>query len=205
MKRFILPLAALALALTAAAFLDTARANAADDPVSGWLAPSCGDKVSDDLFEGEHDCRQDTNSARICVDDGRVNLLYDHADDLEDLLEAINEIDGHSAALGGCGRGADPGDPPSAPNSYVCYSKWEQDGGMVALVANIPGMLAGGGWQPYAVAGAVPGGDNLGTSYHLVCNLSDGQKPTGMLVDLNGYDGYSPTLLGMIGLFQVAA
>jgi hypothetical protein len=76
-------------------------------------------------------------------------VLNDHPDDIEDLVDAINEIDGHTASLGGCGSGSRSGsgsgsgsdNPPSSPpNSYVCYSKWEQDGGMVAPVAAIPAL-----------------------------------------------------------------
>src|SRR5205823_2664136 len=137
---------------------------------------------------------------RICVDGQRYDVLNNDDGSINELVDAINEIEGHSASVGRCH--ADGGDPPAAPaSSYVCYSTWEQDGGMVAPVSAIPGLLAGGGWQPYAVAGTAPDGPNLGTAYHLVCNLAAGLKPTGLLVDLNGYDGYFPTLLGMVGLF----
>ena len=111
MKHLGLLLAAVALALGVAASLGTARASAADDPVSGWLAPSCGDQPSDDPFEGEEDCEDDTLSSKICVDGEHFNLLYDHPEDLTDLIPAINEVAEHDAALGRCGGGGSSGGP----------------------------------------------------------------------------------------------
>jgi hypothetical protein len=67
-KHFGLLLAAVALAFGTAAWLGTPHASAAEDPVSGWLDPSCGGNPSDDPFEGEQDCKRDTSSTRICVD-----------------------------------------------------------------------------------------------------------------------------------------
>ena len=112
MKRLVLLLAVLALGLAAAAWVGTSRARAADDPVSGWLAPSCGDQPSDDPFEGEEDCENDTLSSKICVDGEHFNLLHDNPADLTDLIAAINEVAEHDAALGRCGGGSSGGPSP---------------------------------------------------------------------------------------------
>jgi len=44
---------------------------------------------------------------------------------------------------------------------------------------------APGYWTPYALAGAVPGGNNLG-SYHLICYLPPGMKETGGFIRGDG-------------------
>lgn len=68
---------------------------------------------------------------------------------------------------------------------FVCYSKYEQDGGAVFTAAQASGLLAAGGWVPSAVSGNIAGGDNLG-AYHLECNPPDGLTPTGQYVGGGG-------------------
>lgn len=67
---------------------------------------------------------------------------------------------------------------------FVCYSKWEQDGGAVFPTSEAEALLTAGWWLPTAIPGNVPGGDNLGT-YHLECNPPAGVA-TGQSVDGGG-------------------
>lgn len=74
----------------------------------------------------------------------------------------------------------------TAPNHmFLCYSKWEQDGGAVMPTDEAEQFLASGWWLPTAVPGNVAGGDNLG-DYHLECNPPDGFTSTGQWVDGGG-------------------
>lgn len=68
---------------------------------------------------------------------------------------------------------------------FVCYSKWEQDGGAVFPSSQLDALLAVGWWLPVAVPGTVEGGANLG-AYHLVCNPPGGLTVTGTFVDDGG-------------------
>lgn len=70
-------------------------------------------------------------------------------------------------------------------NVFLCYSKFEQDGGAVFNVDQQDALLKNGFWTPDAVAGNVPGGDNIG-AYHLVCNLPSGLAQTDQLLDDGG-------------------
>ncbi len=68
---------------------------------------------------------------------------------------------------------------------FVCYSKWEQDGGAVFPTDRAEQLLASGWWLPTAVPGTVAGGDNL-RGYHLECNPPNSWKATGQWVDGGG-------------------
>jgi hypothetical protein len=74
---------------------------------------------------------------------------------------------------------------PQVDNVYVCYSKYEQDGGAVFPAAQAAALIAEGAWLPSAVAGNIDGGDNIG-AYHLECNPPSNLQPTGMYVGLGG-------------------
>jgi hypothetical protein len=82
---------------------------------------------------------------------------------------------------------------------FVCYSKWEQDGGAVFVVSQALDLLGEGWWLPSAVAGTVPGGTNLG-AYHLECNPPPGKQPTGSYLGDGGdvigavQQGYYPVV-----------
>ena len=75
---------------------------------------------------------------------------------------------------------------PQVNNVFMCYSKFEQDGGAVFNVNQEDALLKTGGfWTPDAVAGNVAGGDNIG-AYHLVCNPPTSLAPTSQLLDDGG-------------------
>lgn len=74
---------------------------------------------------------------------------------------------------------------PQVDNVYVCYSKYEQDGGAVFPAAQAAALIAQGAWLPSAVAGNIDGGDNVG-AYHLECNPPSNLQPTGMYIGLGG-------------------
>lgn len=74
---------------------------------------------------------------------------------------------------------------PQVSAEFVCYSKYEQDGGAVFPAAQAESLLADGEWSPSAVAGNVAGGDNLG-AYHLECNPPASLAPTGRYVGDGG-------------------
>ncbi len=73
---------------------------------------------------------------------------------------------------------------------FLCYSTYQVDPGAWKMsVAET--LYDGGYWQPFAVAGNVAGGTNIG-AYHLVCNLATGQSvPT-----VHGYVGGGGTVVG---------
>ncbi|HEV2592668.1 MAG TPA: hypothetical protein VGU02_12330 [Gaiellaceae bacterium] len=68
---------------------------------------------------------------------------------------------------------------------FVCYSKFEHDGGAVFPSDKAIALLMAGYWVPSAVAGNIDGGENLG-AYHLECNPSPTLTPTGMYVGDGG-------------------
>lgn len=69
---------------------------------------------------------------------------------------------------------------------FLCYSKFEQDGGAVFEAQQAATLLAAGYWLPSALAGYMDGGDNLG-AYHLQCNPAAELTPTGQWLDGGGY------------------
>jgi hypothetical protein len=73
----------------------------------------------------------------------------------------------------------------SPSHMFVCYSKWEQDGGAVIETDQAEQLLASGWWLPTALPGNVVDGDNLG-AYHLECNPPDSLESTGEWVDGGG-------------------
>jgi hypothetical protein len=78
-------------------------------------------------------------------------------------------------------------------HEFVCYSRFEQDGGEVFPAATADALVAAGRWLPYALPGEVPGADNVG-AYHLACNPPAGYAPTGQSVGDGGdvFDGVVP-------------
>jgi len=75
---------------------------------------------------------------------------------------------------------------PQVNNVFLCYSKFEQDGGAVFNVNEEDVLLKSGAfWTPDAVAGNVTGGDNIG-AYHLACNPPSSLTSTGQLLDDGG-------------------
>ncbi len=74
---------------------------------------------------------------------------------------------------------------PQVSSLFVCYSKFEQDGGAVYTAAQAESLLAEGEWSPVAIAGTVPGGDDVG-GYHLACNPPVSLAPTGRYVGDGG-------------------
>lgn len=74
---------------------------------------------------------------------------------------------------------------PQVNNVFLCYSKFEQDGGAVFNVNEQAALLKSGFWLPSAVAGNVAGGDNIGV-YHLVCNPPTGLAAMSVSLDDGG-------------------
>jgi hypothetical protein len=68
---------------------------------------------------------------------------------------------------------------------FVCYSKWEHDGGEVVDADTAQLLLELGRWLPMALQGSVPGGDNIG-DYHLACNPPAEAQPTNFYVGDGG-------------------
>lgn len=95
-----------------------------------------------------------------------------------------------SATLAGAGAALVR--PPD--HVFLCYSKFEQDGGAVFEVGESAALLAAGYWLPSAVPGKVVGGDNIG-DYHLECNPAAEFKPLGTYLD-DGGDVLSDARLG---------
>jgi len=80
---------------------------------------------------------------------------------------------------------------------FLCYSKFEHDGGEAIATAQAPLLLTAGRWIPSAVAGNVAGGENHG-DFHLDCNPPSAMAPTGAWLGDGGdvvegqRDGYYP-------------
>jgi hypothetical protein len=99
------------------------------------------------------------------------------------------------------GNGSKTAPIPQVDHVFLCYSKfqtdpgvWESDTGALLLKA--------GYWLPYALPGNMDGATNLG-DYHLACNLTGTQKPTGGFVD-DGGGTWSADYAAMTGLYPQA-
>jgi hypothetical protein len=86
---------------------------------------------------------------------------------------------------------AAPVPPPQENFTFLCYSKFEQDSGMVVNVRLVQQFLAGGYYMPSAVNGTAPSNAyTTAGAYYLVCNPPASMKATGFGVDLSGFDKY---------------
>jgi hypothetical protein len=120
-------------------------------------------------------------------------------------LDTISEGDAQfdiSATLSGSGAGPAKAAPiPEVNELFLCYSKFQTDPG-VWDTDTAAKLLVAGYWIPYGLAGNVDGGTNVG-DYHLVCNLTGGQKTTGGFVD-DGGGTWSADYASMPGLYPLA-
>ncbi|HLI56485.1 MAG TPA: hypothetical protein VKY26_05555, partial [Actinomycetota bacterium] len=118
-----------------------------------------------------------------CVDTsgGTVELGFMALPSAGDTLSGLSSFTGQPN-IGGV---LSPYSARTEDSMFLCYSKWEQDGGAVFTVDQAEQLLASGWWLPTAVAGNIAGGDNLG-GYHLVCNPPTGLTATGQYVDDGG-------------------
>jgi hypothetical protein len=92
--------------------------------------------------------------------------------------------------------------PAGAPSGiFLCYSKFQMDPGVWGE-GTAPLLLAAGYWLPYAIAGNVDDGTNVG-GYHLTCNLTGTQKTLGGFVDGAG-EMWPADTTGMTGLYPLA-
>jgi hypothetical protein len=87
---------------------------------------------------------------------------------------------------------------------FLCYSKYERDGGAVFEAGQAAELSAGGYWSPAAVAGVVEGGTNLGT-YHLECNPSATLNPTAVYVGGGGDVVSDPGPASTLGYYRIVA
>jgi hypothetical protein len=84
--------------------------------------------------------------------------------------------------------------PPPTDHMYLCYSKWEQDGGILIDAKDAAADMKAGMWAPFAVKGDLPDGsgvENMG-AYHLSCNPDPSLKPTGGYIDNIGEQWDAP-------------
>ena len=98
---------------------------------------------------------------------------------------------------------------PQVSHMYLCYSKWEQDGGMVVDAKDAAADMKSGMWAPSAVKGNLPDGpgvENMG-AYHLSCNPDPSLKPTGGYIDNIGeqFDAAYAASTGFVGVYPVVA
>jgi hypothetical protein len=86
---------------------------------------------------------------------------------------------------------------PQENNTFLCYSKFEQDSGMVVPTDLVQQFLDGGYWKPFAIKGTAPS-DAYTTagSYYLACNPPASLKPIGVGVDLDGLAAYDMSVYG---------
>jgi hypothetical protein len=90
---------------------------------------------------------------------------------------------------------------PQVNHVFLCYSKFQTDPG-VWDSTTAAALLKDGYWVPYAIAGNVDGATNVG-AFHLVCNLTGSQQPTGGFVD-DGGGTWSADYASMPGLYPAA-
>jgi hypothetical protein len=90
---------------------------------------------------------------------------------------------------------------PQVDHVFLCYSKFQTDPG-VWESSTAALLLKAGYWLPYALSGKVDGATNLG-DYHLACNLTGTQKPTGGFVD-DGGGTWSADYAATTGLYPQA-
>jgi hypothetical protein len=143
------------------------------------------------------------------VDDGPYAISYTPGDTTPHteyqqafLFDATDTFQAESSciAITVIAAGAKPFVPEEA-NVFLCYSTFQTDPGVWG-VKTAAKLLAEGYWQPWAIAGNVPGGTNVG-GYHLVCSLAAGQAATGAFTD--GAGGYEPpAYAGMLGIYPIA-
>ena len=98
---------------------------------------------------------------------------------------------------------------PQTDHMYLCYSKWEQDGGMVVDAKDAAADMKSGLWAPSAIKGNLPDGpgvENMG-AYHLSCNPDPSLKPTGGYIDNIGeqFDAAYAASTGFVGVYPVVA
>jgi hypothetical protein len=91
---------------------------------------------------------------------------------------------------------------PEVEHIFLCYSKFQTDPGVWGS-GTAALLLKTGYWLPYALPGNLDGATNLG-SYHLACNLTGTQTPTGGFVD-DGGGTWSADYAAMTGLYPQAA
>jgi hypothetical protein len=92
-------------------------------------------------------------------------------------------------------------------NTFLCYSRFEQDSGIVVNVHLVAQFLAGGYWKPFAIRGKAPSTQyTMAGDYFLACNPPASMKQTGFGVDLSGFDEYplptyafAPTVFAIVG------
>jgi hypothetical protein len=83
------------------------------------------------------------------------------------------------------------GEARQPDNTFLCYSQFEQDSGMVVPTNLVQQFLQGGYRKPFAVKGAAPSNAfTTAGAYYLSCNPPSSLKPTGFGVDLGGLDTY---------------
>jgi len=92
-------------------------------------------------------------------------------------------------SAGACARGSGGAGAAAAPapsSDFLCFSSFETNPGTWVASEAATLLQSGGYWSPYAIAGNVSGGTNIG-GYHLVCNLATGQAASQQLVTDDGY------------------
>jgi hypothetical protein len=107
----------------------------------------------------------------------------------------------YKVTQGACSGPAAAG-APQVNDAFLCYSKYQTVPG-VWDSDTAAALLKQGYWSPYALPGNVDGGTNIG-GFHLACNLTGDQKPTGGLVDDEG-TGWTPEYASTPGLYPAAA
>jgi hypothetical protein len=110
-------------------------------------------------------------------------------------------VDAVSVSRGTVKKGAPPA-VPRVDHEFLCYSTFETDPG-VWPASEAASLRDEGYWPPYALAGRLDGGTNVG-AFHLVCNLAGGKKTTGRFVD-GGGGTWPSAYAGAPGLYPEAA
>lgn len=135
-----------------------------------------GTRYSDDVNHNTYLTRAQALASYGTKQVSSVTLAVDNGD---------LSIEVFGVALSNCG-GVGATLPPPPNHMFLCYSKFEQDGGQVFTNGQALALLAdpnSGFWAPFAALGTTADGPNI-SGYHLVCNPT-GVKPTGQYLYAN--------------------
>lgn len=179
------PLGGHSYEIVAVSTLETPTANTLN--VFPWSATvEGGDILGLYVDSGTTDCATETGSAGDTYELAILGSQPSPGQRVTGVTGAITVLDVSASLLPVV-------DDSAVTHEFVCYSRFEQDGGEVLDAATADAFVAAGRWFPYALPGNVPGGENVG-AYHLSCNPPAGYEPTGQSVGDGGdvFDGAEP-------------
>jgi hypothetical protein len=204
------------VATAAAAFAVFAGSAAALAPPVTTFIQSCVTTdgvpyITDGVPEDESDCEASDavladptgfgfSVTPLCIQG--TTYLYADDDPADEFVFFLQDL-GYSATFGACPT------PPQTNNTFLCYSTFEQDSGMVVDTSDYADLVKQGYWKPDAVLGTAPStAYTQAGKYYLSCNPSSSLKPSGLGVDLSGeavFPWADPAYSNAEAIFQIVS